>query len=278
LPRRAAWSAPEGRYYTITENGLVLSWSAIGGVIEEEDHSLNTTTTFTVYGVPVIFEFGDEVVYLVGHGTGTSEPTTMEDTLCYVKDVNAGTWAQDTSITANFVPTTRPVQYGDAVYVGGYTQPTDSDDTKTAAVYVWQQGFGWSAVASFASSAGAEVRGLDVLAPYLYALYDDPANAGNAILDRFYGPSTSVTQNVKIFHGQFPSVNLGEQQDGLKAYRGELFTRIYSTATDFDGEGHLWRTNAKDIAGDWILAGVDGIAFTNNPLNQVLNGAPEFVV
>jgi hypothetical protein len=53
------------------------------------------------------------------------------------------------------------------VYVGGYTQPTDSDDTKTAAVYVWQQGFGWSAVASFASSAGAEVRGLDVLAPYL---------------------------------------------------------------------------------------------------------------
>ena len=73
-------------------------------------------------------------------------------------------------------------------------------------------------------------------------------------------------------------MNLAERQDGLAAYRGELYTRIYSSAAPLDTEGHLWRTNVRDITGTWILAGVDGIATTGDPLNQVLYGAPEFVV
>jgi hypothetical protein len=279
IPQRICWSVPEKRYYQITDNGLVLSYSEAGGdVIEEDDNSLDTASTDTVYGVPVIFENDDNVVLLVGYGVGIGEPTTMANPLCYVKDTNAGTWTQDTSLAANFVPTTRPVAYNQNVFVGGYTQPTDSTDVKTAAVYVWQTGSGWAAVSSFATAVGSFVQGLAPLGAYLYALYNDPVNVNNGIIDRFYGPTDGVTQNHKVFFSQFPAVSLTDSQDGLVAFRGELYTRIYQGGVPYDAEGHLWKTVFGDVSGTWVLTGPDGINVSGDPLNQVLNGKPEFVV
>lgn len=276
IPSRATWSVPETAYYTITANGLVLSFVDGDGVTKEADHSLDTAATDTVYGVPVIFELNDEVVYLVGYGVGISEPTAMHAPLCYVKDTSTGVWASNASLSAKFVPTTKPVLYDSDIYVGGYTQPTGSGDTKTAAVYVWSgSGTGWVAVSSFGSAAGSQVRGLTALGNYLYVLYDDPVNIGNGIIDRLYGPTGTVVQNFKIFFSQFPNIQLATNQDGLAAYRNELYTRVYDADIPYSGDGMLWRTNIGAVDQPWVLAGDPA---GTNGFSQALNGAPVFVV
>jgi hypothetical protein len=272
VPKRIAWSVPESRYYTITDYGLVLSFAEGDDLVKEADHSLDTAATYTVYGVPVIFELNDEVVYLLGYGTGIAEPTVMAAPLCYYKDTNSGVWTHNTTLADKFVPTTKPILYDSDVYVGGYTQPTNSNDIKTSAVYVWSgSGTGWVAVATFAAQAGSQVRALAVLGDYLYALYDDPVNSHCGILDRLYGPTGTINQNYKVFFSQIPSVSLSDPQDGLATFRGELYTRIFESDAPFVGDGLLWRTNVRDVSGTWVLAG-------EAAPGQELNGAPAFVV
>jgi hypothetical protein len=273
IPRRIAWSAMDQRYYQITETGLVISFAEGGDRVEEDDQSLDPIATHTTYGVPVIIADDDKVVYLVGYGTGIEEPTTMQPPLCYVKDLNTGTWTIDASITANFVPTTRPVFYGNVWYVGGYTQPTDSEDTKTAAVYAYD-GTEWTIPHAGFTYAGSQVRGLAALGQFIYILYDDVVNIGHGIIDRAFVSShaISLSQNYKIFFSQIGPV--AAQQDSLVSFRGNLYTRIFST-TDAAGEGQLWQTDPEgpDEFGAWI----DGTWVKSVVSVQELNGPPAFV-
>lgn len=273
LPRRLTWSPGDSSYYTITRNGLVMSFTEDGQVTEETDHSLDTLTAKTVYGEPAIFEFQDHVVYIVGYGNGIVEPTVMQPPLCYVKDIFTGVWTIDGTMVDNFVPLTKPVLHRDgSYYLGGYIQTTNSNDPKSGVVLIWEGGLGWTTFIG-PLPGDSPVRGLTVLGQFMYYIYDDVTHANNSIIGRFISPTVGNDNTYKFFNTDF-SDGMAAPAKGLVAYRGDLYTELFrdNGIGGYDGRGLLWKSQGEDILATWQLA-----APVVAP-GQELAGQPRFAV